>query len=358
MSLARFTVCILLMFVASPLAWGQSSVPGLYDARVQVESQADDERRRATREGLEQVVVRMTGQREVLGDESVRDLVRGADRYVQQFGFETRETDDGDQLELRLRFDGQALQRALAEREISVWVEADRPRVLIWLAIDRAGDRELVGGDTALDVQQLVRDGARDAGLPVLMPLQDLEDRQRLSSSDVWGGFRGPILEASARYRAEVVLVGRLDRRGQEFAGRWLLFRDGETQEWSATDEELDAVLAAGTSGAAERLARALGRRPGERVVGDFTLQVDGLQGLADFTYVHRLLGETRGVGGVDVLRADGETLYLRIRLEGDSDRFIRDVEQGGRLERVRSDSMTSPAADAPTVDLGFRLRG
>lgn len=339
-----------------------ADVPGLYDARVAVDSQSDSEQAQGTRDGLSRVLVRLTGLPDVAEQADVRELLQRADRYVQQFGYST-ESDDGDddaeQLYLSIRFDGQALLRDLAERDVPVWVEADRPRVLVWLAVDRSGDRALVGGETELGIQQTMRQHAADDGLPILFPLQDLEDQQRVTSSDIWGGFRDPVLRASERYRADVVLVGRVERRGEGFGARWLLLRDGDVQDWADTGDSLDSVLATGTRGSAERLARDLARRPGERVVGDYTLRIDDVSSLESFGFIRRLLVDTSGVNSVDVIRADARSLYVRVQLEGDSERLIRDLERTGRLERIRAgEGDETPDDTAPNVDLAFRLRG
>ncbi len=359
MCLLRSFLALSLCFLFAGGASAQTAVPGLYEARVAVGSQADGDRSRATREGMEQVLTRMTGLPEVTEESGIADLLGDAERYVHQYGYEDVVDDDHETgLELLLQFDGSTLQRTLSELEVPVWVEADRPRVLIWLAVDRNGERELVGGDTGPDIQEMIRHGARQHGLPVLLPLQDLEDRGQLSSSDVWGGFRGPILEASERYRAEVVLAGRVAQRGEGYEARWLLFRNDGVDEWSESGEQLEAVAHSGPAGAARRLARDMARLPGQRIVGDVTLQVDGVETLEGFGYVRRLLDDTRGVSDVEVLQVYGETLYMRIQLEGDSDRLIRDLERGGRLQQLSPGSMASPAAERPAVDMGFRLEG
>ena len=354
------TVRLLLLFALTSLvatgASAQSAPSGLYDAHVEVASQSDSDRARGTREGLGEVLARLTGRPDAAEQTEVRDLLENADRYVEQFGYDTVADDGGEQLLLRLRFDGRSLQRALADREVAVWAEADRPRVLVWLAVERDGGREIAGGETAPDIQDALRAAAADYGLPVLFPLRDLEDRQRVTSSDVWGGFREPILEASERYRAEVVLVGRLEGRADAYQARWLLLWEDDVAEWSASGEDLDAAALSGPAGATERLARDLARPPGERVTGNVTLRIDGVEALDGFSYLRRLLAATRGVGDVEVLRAEGESVYLRIRLEGDSERLVRDLERGGRLERVSLDMDGPPDPTAPGVDMGFRL--
>ncbi len=49
---------------------------------------------------------------------------------------------------------------------------------------------------------------ADERGLPIAWPLLDLQDRDAVTFIDVWGGFEDRIVAASARYRADAVLIG------------------------------------------------------------------------------------------------------------------------------------------------------
>ena len=54
---------------------------------------------------------------------------------------------------------------------------------------------------------KLLRGGRTNAGLPIALPLLDLEDMTAVTFADVWGGFDEPVQRASTRYRADATLI-------------------------------------------------------------------------------------------------------------------------------------------------------
>src|SRR5258706_15949695 len=51
---------------------------------------------------------------------------------------------------------------------------------------------------------------ADERGLPVTLPLLDVQDLRAVTFADVWGGFEDRVAAASARYRADALLIGRV----------------------------------------------------------------------------------------------------------------------------------------------------
>src|SRR5690606_41001353 len=111
------------------------------------------------------------------------------------------------------QFDGVSLSRALRQAGLPDW-GTERPDVLVWLAVDDGGDRYLVSESGGQHIAPLVRQAARRRGLPVTLPLLDVEDQRALLFSDVWGGFFGRVETASQRYQPQVILTGKLQRTG------------------------------------------------------------------------------------------------------------------------------------------------
>lgn len=61
-------------------------------------------------------------------------------------------------------------------------------------------------------------------GLPVSIPLMDLDDNMAVNATDVWGRFADPILKASQRYGAEMVVLGKLTPEGDKWSIDWGLY--------------------------------------------------------------------------------------------------------------------------------------
>ncbi len=193
-------------------------VAGLYRAVVPVAGQGPEERRDGIRAALEEVLVRVTGQAEAPRDPRAAPLLEAAARFVEGYRF----LPGGEGLplgmqRLEVRFQREPLEQALYRAGLPVWGR-DRPAVLLWLAVRAPQGRELVGGELQPAVQRALLEAARRRGLPLMLPLLDLEDRARLSEAEVWAGFAEPALAAAKRYAPEAVALGRLEPAGPGWA--------------------------------------------------------------------------------------------------------------------------------------------
>lgn len=331
---------VLLIALASPPGYAQG-LADLGAVTVPVPDQTEAARESAFAEAVGPVLARLTGRPEVAGATPVQGIVQRAGRFVQQFRYER-----GPEGELRMltRFDTEALREALVRAGVPVW-QRDRPPVLVWLAVERGGQRALAGeGDSEA---RLLREAAAEVGVPLLFPLLDLEDQRSVTFADVAGGFDGPILEASDRYQTPVVLAGRLTGDGGANA-RWTLYGpDGGRERWRDQAGDL-AQLAAGT---ARRLAAAL-REP-YTLLPDLDsstrleVQVEGVAGLTDLAATERLLQGLGGVSGVRAAEIEGTAVRFQLSINVAPGR-VR--EALGRESRLQAMDQGASGGDAGTA--------
>ncbi|MFO8025531.1 DUF2066 domain-containing protein [Thiohalophilus sp.] len=306
----------LMWLVATPLQ--AEEVPGLYEARVPVESQDREVREVALRVALQQVLVRVSGRRRVLTMADIEPLLEQAPRYVQQFRYQTREANGGEEpIELLwVRFDKPEVDHLLRENRLPVWGRT-RPATLIWLVVDDRRERELLSNDMDSRARQAIEQQARLRGLPLRFPLMDLTDRRIISVSDVWGNFEDNILQASDRYDAEAVLVGRVARTASGgWSGRWDLYQEGRNQSWNAAGQAQEEVLVPGINRLADLLAEQFAQIGQNDQQEKLRVRVTEVKGLAGFNRVMKYLKDLALVEEVHIeqLEADNLTLILSSR--------------------------------------------
>lgn len=333
---ARLLLCLMLIGAAMP-ASARIALPALYEAILPVASESAAERDAALRRGLSQVILRLVAQPVTDRQARLAPLLDDAGDFLQQF---TYLRDAEDDLLVRFEFDGGALVRALHAAGLPVWLEADRPRILIWLVVDRGSDRVIVGGGDQLELQAALREQAALFGLPIVLPLLDLQDRRAVQPSDLWGGFRAPVMGASARYATDVVLLGRVVEHAGGVRARWQLFSGDEGRdEWSGAARSLPDALRGGLQAATQRLAVELARRPGEQVFQGVRLSVDGVDGLEDYGYLRRRLAQLRGIERIDVVMLESTRVLLHVQSVRDADQLRAELARSSaRLESVASD--------------------
>ncbi|HEX5050062.1 MAG TPA: DUF2066 domain-containing protein [Gammaproteobacteria bacterium] len=325
--------------------------PNLYEATVTPDPAASDPQASAEALALGRVLVRVTGNRQAALDPQLQALVSNPQivnsRAVLQQG------------QRRIGFSPRAVDDALTALKWPVW-GAERPLTLLWVAVDDGlGGRALLSendfpseaGPAMTEQLRAIRaelgTAADERGLPIALPLLDAEDLAAVTFSDVMGGFDDRVAEASTRYRADAILIGKIrpDVTGTEV--QWLLVRGGERRplEGIGVRDGLDAV--------ADLYAADLS------VVGGTAttlISVLDVSSAADYGRVMSYLESLSVLQSVDVDSLDRGVLSLRINARGGAQVLERVLALGGVLSPATSGAaQSSPAAQSGPA-LAFKI--
>jgi hypothetical protein len=280
----------------------------------------------------------------------VAPLLADPGAYVIQY----RETLDG---ELWAAFDRGAVNEVLAGAGLPIW-GGERPSVLMLLALDRGGGERyvLAAEDDVPDPRKTalrteVEQQAERRGLPLVLPLMDVQDRSVLGFTEVWGGFDEVLVEAAARYDADTVLLGRY-RYDEPDRMRWTLLEAGEAERWIGRLED-------GIDGTANRLAARYAAATGSALEGEVGLAVSGVGRYADYDRVLRFLQGLTAIERVSVRSVDGDVVVFGLGLRGSLDNVDQAIRLGGFLQAAPEQVPGGPAAagggERP-VALAYRL--
>ncbi len=328
-------------------------VDGLYVQEIAVADQGDAERLRAYREGLTEVIIKVTGEERWLQSGDVSRALRDAQSYVQEVTYRTSSAGSAPQTFIRVIFDRALVDRMLTTAGIPVW-DRNRPSVLLWLTVQGAdGQRELLGSDSEHPVLALISEFSRKRGEPILLPLLAVEDRRHLPVDVAWSLDEQAIRNASARYGADSVLSGRvLQSPAGDLVGLWqFLFR-----ERVETFDSVERDLAIYTNSALNRvtahlathfaLARQASTQSDERV----TLRVEGVDDVTAYVDLLAYLQTLSVVQSVAASLLDGTSLELDVQLSGSTYLFTEFLSLGRDLV---PDQL--PASDAAASVLHYR---
>jgi uncharacterized protein len=321
-----------------------ATFPNLYSVTVNQDPAAADQRAAATQAAFAAVLARVTGNRFAATDPQLKPLLGDASRYTTQYGTDR-------QGRAIVGFNATRVDQALAALNVRIW-GAERPLTVFWAAIDDGqGGRALLGsGDpppeatpATVDLLNMLRTElvavADERGLPMRLPQLDSEDLAAVTVDDVASGLDDRVLAASARYRADAVLIGRMHPGLVGNEVEWLVLKDGERRmlESTAVRDGLDAV--------ADQYASELS------VVGGATtsrLRVLDVKSPDDYGRVMSYLEKVSSLQSVDVESLERGTLTVRVAARGDARVLERVLALGGVL---RPDS-TTPGGGA----LVFRI--
>jgi hypothetical protein len=172
---------------------------------------------------------------------------------------------------------------------------------------------------------------ADERGLPIVLPLLDLQDMGAVTFTDVWGGFDDRVLAASQRYRADAVLIGRVRPDLIGTTVEWLFVSGTERIGLPG------AGMRDGLDAAADRYAAEL------RTVGGIALTaitVRNVTTAADYGRVIGYLERQSALQSVDVESYSNGTLSLRVAARGDSQVLGRVLALGGVLRPAAGDAL------------------
>lgn len=285
----------------------------LYETRVPVAGYDASARDQALSVALSDVLVRVSGNRKAPQHPALARVVLNAQRLVQSYTYEkvspvagagpasvpatpaapetsttpTTPTPVAPTLLLHASFDPPGVVRVLSAAGFGLWAEP-RPQTVLWLALESGTDQTLIGSDAPAPLSTLLQAAATRRGLPILYPLLDLEDQQKLEFSDVVNGMAEHITAAAQRYQPDAVLAGYVHETGPgQYEARWNVFLNDGAPHWQ-TKGTLEQVINAGIDGAADVLARQTQAAPTDKAA--LQLRVSGITDLDRFADVEHYL--------------------------------------------------------------------
>lgn len=305
---ARLLFAALLLMTVTALP----ALQRVHEAAVPVPDRSEAARERGVREALGEVLVRLSGERSVLSRSGAEALLAKPGRYLQQYQYEQVEG-----LMLRVGFDATALEDAMREYGLPLWGRTRSP-LLVWLAVDDADRRFLVGAGDAEPLADELRAAAQRHGVELVLPLLDLEDQARLGYSDVASGDLTRIAQASERYQARAVLAGLLQRLDGVWTGRWVQRSAGGAVRWQDSAAAPGALLDQALGEAAQRLAP---RSPPSPYAGlaasRLAVAVEAVDGLDDYVRVTEHLRALAPVSGVALMSTGPGRLEFQVDVQG-----------------------------------------
>ena len=319
-------------------AWAEV-VPGLYRVEVPVAQQSAQALQRAAAEGLEQVLVRISGQRDLSGNAEIRQALSQADRYLEQYQYLRREPEpEGGpptepELLAEVAFEQQEVEQLLRRAGLPIW-SPNRPTVLVWLVMDDARGRALVNSETHPQLVKALRAEARRRGLALKFPLLDLEDTAALSVEELWAMRDEAVARASERYDPGAVLMGRVSRVSSgQLLGGWRFLFAGDSYSIDAQAQDAAAFVAPAVDRAADALAAEYAIWPVKIAEEGLLLRLTGVTDFHDYAQAMDYLQRTPAIQEVDVLRVEGDELLLRLVAEGQLEQLRRVLELGNKLQ-------------------------
>lgn len=332
--LLRLTLCTLLALEV--VAVRAEIVSDVYRARVPVDDRRASTLDRARSDGLVQVVVKASGDTQAAENEAILAAAKKASRFLRSYGFE--ESESG--LVALLDYDEAALRELLVQAGLPLWT-ANRPRVLAWVVIHDGDGRHFASASETPLIHAALQQSFQLRGLPLQLPLLDLEDAARISPGEAWRQSSGALLRASERYGEVELLAGRVATLSDgRWVGEWRLLDNGRWVVSSVDAASLDAFAEQGAALAADLYAGRYAVAPRDQ--GDERLRIT-LRGIHSFAHYRSACEAIRGLESVQRVVPEhvlGDEVSLRVHADADQVQLAKILELDHRFVATDDDSV------------------
>lgn len=333
-------LALLLMGLISIPASALTKV-NLYQTEVVLDSQQQNSDEDARLRGMEQVIVRATGNTASLDNDVIQKALHHNSQYLTQIS----SGQNNGQPTVKLGFSAPHIRSLLTQAQLPFWPEY-RANLLVWLVEDNNYDRSVMWEHSDSPLLQSLQTEAQLRGLPITVPVGDFDDITGIQTSDLWGGFTGPIAQASMRYPTDGVLVIRA--QGDDL--RWTLYDQNAEQMANSTKEPvvgdasgeqaMEQLIDAISQYYAQKNSVLVASQSSQYVLADFS----GLKNAQDFFTLEQTLSSLSSVAALDVLSIQGDKVEYKVHLLATPTDFEQEVMRTKQLEEV--DMMGVPMSD------------
>jgi uncharacterized protein len=319
-------------------------VSGLYQATAPVSDESTAKRKPAIKQAFIQVLIKLTGDRNIAKSSGMSNLIDSPDRFVQQFRYQQAPSLGNTQIpttELWVQFDESALDSALRSYGLNIWGN-ERPSTLVWLAHEKDKNRQIVSFEENPEYIAMLDRHAGARGVSLLFPLLDLEDTSQMSVSDIWGGFKAPVLNASNRYQSDVILTGRLTQTLPTlWETQWTAYIGEQEMHWTTQGVLAEIALEEGVNELVDRLASKYVNAvsTGTEVIELTVTNVNNLDGYAK---VLAYLESLQAISNIQVKRVTENDVMFEVISHGGVTAINQTIALGKTLELVNNNEQLS----------------
>ena len=321
------TLLIILFVIGS--VGNADEVENLYQSLVAVDDQSAESRERGIQLALSKVLIKLTGNQEMVLSPLVTSSLDDAVSYVDALSFQDLSTlKDGlmeRQLGLRVEFSKSAVDQLIRSLRLPV-LPANRPKFLFWIIKDDTSlGRRYLGEEIGDPDMQKISDDMLDTldrimadrGIPYMLPTFDLEDQLVLPVDAAWSLNREKIDFASRRYNADGWIALRFYRNSfGDVRGTWTYQTQGSP---TSVDFSFQANLdwfSSEINQLTDGLTSSFSYLP-QAIENRVLIEISGVNSLNDYRQVFQQIEKLEVVNSFDLFSVHGSQMRLAVSAEG-----------------------------------------
>jgi len=315
-------------------------IKDLFEVEVLAQSQSREDRNTALREALAVVLNRVMVGDDITQDSTVKAALDNASSYVDQYqyGLNTQASAKDKSRIMRVAFNEDVLMGLMRSSQLSIWNEV-RDQVLVWVVVEAHGKRSLLEIEQNRLVGQALQKAAKLKGVPVLMPLMDLEEKQKVLVADVLSAYPTRLMKASERYDVAAILSGKLVKKRRCWQSEWTLSFDEKIEQWTVPCSSLDANLAESFQGVYKPLSTYYSAKSGRIESNQELIKISGIKGMTAETNIKAYLRNLPMVSDVKWIQVDQGRHVFELKFSGTREALHKYITVGRELREKGMDA-------------------
>lgn len=324
------------MLIICPLSAGAVTLSNLYSAQLPIHSSVTWRRLQIMPKAMQQVLIKVSGNADIATVDGVPDALKKAASYVTQYSYIRKPEAEKNKLLIQIQFNSGAIHKLLRQLGQPVWGR-NRPLTLLWVTVTDDSDSQLIGGDNNGPLLESLRKDAQLRGLPMVLPVMDLSDMQKINATDVIQGQWNAIQAASQRYSPDAILLVNVDKsQPKAINSTWSLSLQGKSDQWQESGQSVDQVLDQGFNALANTLASQYAAIENkEQAQQGIQIQIDGLNNVAEYAKIQKYLLSLTGVSQVELASVLANQLIFNVKLNGSLQSLKQQIKLGNKLQAV-----------------------
>ena len=343
------------------LLMGLTSLPAsalttvnLYKTEVVIDQTQNDADAKARSQGMQNVIVRATGDKDAVNNEVIQKALSKYNQYLNQFSY----GQTNDVSTLTMQFSAPQIRSLITQAQLPFWPE-NRANLLVWLVEETPYERVISWEHSDSKILKQLKEESLARGLPITVPVGDFDDITGLEISDLWGGFIKPISLASDRYPTDAVLV--VKAQGNDL--RWTLY-DQNAYNMLQSQKAPMTGRASGSTAAADMIDQIsdyyakknsvlIGSESSQTVLASF----DSIKNAEDFFSLEKRLKALSSVASLDILKIQGQEVVFNVHLLATEEDFEQEVLRIAQVKKAPEQEVSQPLPVEPSVEDGSSVQ-
>lgn len=296
------------------------AIDNLYTAAIQVTDNTITTRTQILPQAFEKVVRRVASSHQATTHPEYLQAKQHVDEYLNTYFY----NENSGTYTLTLQFNEQKITNLLNKMGRHSF-NKNRPQILLWLILEQNNQPNFVTNSSQSEIATKIDILANSYGLPVLFPLLDLTERLFISEQDAINFNVAPLQQASGRYNADGIMIGKVNNINGIWHCEWRLVSGQQNIAWNTSGDDLDVELEVMFNQLADNLITGFGKMsPVEAAKPNIAVRVKGVNSVADYARVLSYLKKLPIVHQVEIGSVEGNQAIFIVVADGGKEDVIK----------------------------------